>query len=205
MRLVTSAAPRLRAQAWFFDGLHVSIGAKTAAEVVEPRPAPEWALGFPGHSRGVWLWAGDAVRAAVGDPPEIRYPSASPELEPLVEAVGKVRRAEDTIELRVAARTVGEHAVRSLRGLSPERVVVNRADAVRAALDLVVAPDGWRGDLAVLLGLVPADDARTLAAAARLARGTFALLREQAPGIDPRPELARALADGTLERHLGFG
>ena len=66
-------------------------------------------------------------------------------------------------------------------------------------------PDGWRGDLAVLLGLVPADDARTLAAAARLARGTFALLREQAPGIDPRPELTRALADGTLERHLGFG
>ena len=112
--------PRLHAQASFFDGLHVSIGAKTAAEVVEPRPAPEWALGFPGHSRGMWLWAGDVVRAAVGDPPKIRYPSASPEVEPLVEAVGRCPgRGNDRAPRRGAYRRGG--AVRSLRGLSPAR------------------------------------------------------------------------------------
>jgi hypothetical protein len=42
------------------------------------------------------------------------------------------------------------------------------------------------------------------AARERLARGLLALLRERAPDVDPQPDLPRDLADGTLERHLGF-
>jgi phosphoribosyl-AMP cyclohydrolase len=106
--------------------------------------------------------------------------------------------------LRVAARGMGETAPALLRGLNAPQTVRNRIEAVRAALALPVAPDGWADDLAALLGLAPADDARVAAAAERLARGVLALLRERTPGVDPQPELKRYLADGTLERHLGL-
>jgi hypothetical protein len=50
---------------------------------------------------------------------------------------------------------------------------------------------------------VPLGDAEVAAAADRLARGLLAFLRERRPDIDPQPELARRLGDGTLERQLG--
>ena len=86
-----------------------------------------------------------------------------------------------------------------LRDLNAPETVRNRVEAVRAALGLARAPDGWADDLAVLLALVPADDVRVRTAAERVAGGVLALLRERAPGVDPQPELARYLADGTLE------
>ena len=99
---------------------------------------------------------------------------------------------------------MGETAPVLLRDLNAPLTVRNRVEAVRAALDLAVAPDGWADDLAALLAVAPADDARVRAAAERLARGVLALLRERAPDVDPQPEIGRYLADGTLERHLGL-
>ena len=75
---------------------------------------------------------------------------------------------------------------------------------MQAALELEPAPEGWADDLAALLALAPADDARVREAVERLARGVLALLRERAPGVDPQPDIGGYLADGTLERHLGF-
>jgi phosphoribosyl-AMP cyclohydrolase len=99
---------------------------------------------------------------------------------------------------------MGETAPVLLRGLNVPQTVGSRVEAVRAALGLAVAPDGWADDLAVLLALTPADDVRVRAAAERLAGGVLVLLRERAPAVDPQPELTRYLADGTLERHLGL-
>jgi hypothetical protein len=56
----------------------------------------------------------------------------------------------------------------------------------------------------VALGLAYATDDEVEAAALRLGRELLVLLRERAPDVDPQPEIARYLADGTLERHLGF-
>lgn len=142
LRLATAAAPGRRALTWFLEGIHVSVVAKTVVEAVRPREPMKGGLGFPGISGGVWRWAEAGTRAAIGDPAEIRYPAAEPGLETLVEGVAKALRASDAVALRVAARTVGERAVRNLRALSPERVVVNRTDAVRAALELAVVPPG---------------------------------------------------------------
>jgi len=56
----------------------------------------------------------------------------------------------------------------------------------------------------VCLGLVPADDDAVRGAAFRLGRELLAFLRERRPDVDPQPDIAEYLADGTLERHLGF-
>jgi hypothetical protein len=200
---VTSEPPGERARTWFLDGLCISVTAKTAAEIVAPRAPPEWALGFPAKTPGSWLWAETAARAEVGDPPVVRYPAARPQLEPLVENVGKLRDADDSVGVRVAARAVAERAIRLVRGLSPERVVVNRADATRAALALEVVPSGWHDDTATALGVVEADDVRVRTAAESAARGAVALARERRVECE-HSALTTALRDGTVERHLGF-
>jgi hypothetical protein len=58
--------------------------------------------------------------------------------------------------------------------------------------------------MTVCLGLVQADHAEVFDAALRLARELLAFLRERKPDVDPQPDIAGYLADGTLERHLGF-
>jgi hypothetical protein len=52
------------------------------------------------------------------------------------------------------------------------------------------------------LGLASASDAVVKTAVARLGKDLITFLRERAPDVDQQPELARYLADGTLERHL---
>jgi hypothetical protein len=56
----------------------------------------------------------------------------------------------------------------------------------------------------VCLGVVEASDDDMHTACLRLARELLAFLRERAPDVDPQPDIARYLADGTLERHLGI-
>ena len=67
---------------------------------------------------------------------------------------------------------------------------------------LPVAPDGYADDMAMCLALRPTGDAEVVAAALRLARGLLAFLRARKPDVDSQPDLARYLADGTLQRHL---
>jgi phosphoribosyl-AMP cyclohydrolase len=202
---VTRTPPRVPYRTRFVDGLHVSAGAATAAALVAERdePAP-WALGFPERTPARWLWSEPAAVESLGDPPDLLHAAAPPELEDFVEAAGKALRADDSLALRLGARTAAEWAVGLLRPLNPERFVASRRDAVRAALALPVAPPEWPRIFLVCLGLEPADDGGVRAAAEELARGLLALLRERAPELDPQPELPRYLADGTLERHLGL-
>ena len=190
---------------WFVGDLHVSVGAKSTDELRRRRSTPaEWSLGFAVDAPAVWVWSTAAAVAALGDPPRVARPPGGPELEDFVESCAKALRADDPIALRVAAHGMGETAPVLLRDLNAPRTVRNQVEAVRAALELEVAPDGWADDLAALLALVPADDAHVRDAAERLARGVLALLRERAPDVDPQPDIARYLADGTLERHLGL-
>jgi hypothetical protein len=202
---VTLASPHVPYRTWFDGDLHVSVGAKSTDELrrLRSEPAP-WSLGFAVESPGVWLWATASAVAAVGDPPSHTHPPGEPELEDFVEACGKAMRTADPVAARLAGRMAGELAPGLVRDLGTPRLVSDRVDAVYAALALEVVPPGWRDDLPVLLGLVDATDDEVRTAVERLARGMLALLRERAPRVDPQPELSRYLADGTLERHLGF-
>jgi hypothetical protein len=198
-------APRVDYRTWFVDDLHVSVGARTLARQLARREEPAaWSLGFPVASPARWVWRTEEAVAALGDPPVLRQPAAEPQLEDFFEATRKALGASEPLALRVAARSAGELAPRLLIRLNAAREVVNRVDAVRAATELAVAPRAWRDDLLRLLALAPASDDEIRDAVGRLARGTLGLLRERAPDVDPQPELPRYLADGTLERHLGF-
>jgi len=204
LQVVTLAASRVPFRTWFVGDLHVSVGAASTDELRRRQAVPaSWALGFAVEGPGDWLWSTAAAVAALGDPPGFSHPPGEPELEDFVEWCAKALRADDPVRLRVAAHGMGETAPTLLRDLNAPRTVRNRVDAVRAALELATAPDGWAEDLASLLGLEPADDDGIRVAAERLARGLLALLRERAPAVDPQPDLTRYLVDGTLERHLG--
>ena len=150
------------------------------------------------------MWSTAAAVAALGDPPGFSHPPGEPGLEDFVEWCAKALRASDPLALRIAAYGMGESAPVLLRDLNGPLTVRNRVEAVRAALELAVAPDRWADDLAALLALAPAATRACCEAAERLARGVLGLLRERAPDVDPQPELGRYLIDGTLERHLGF-
>ncbi len=82
-------------------------------------------------------------------------------------------------------------------------------EALRAALDLAVAPVGYRDDMLLCLGL--SGQASTveevLAAGERLVLGTIALLQANADTFSPLlpPYLPELLADGTLRRYLEQG
>jgi hypothetical protein len=192
---------------WFVGDLHVSLRVAPAAWLQALRARETaWSYGFATEHVGVWVWQTAAAVAALGDPPDISRPPGPPELEDFVEAAAKALRASEALALRVAARRVAISAPALLRDLNAPERVRDPLDAVRAALGYATAPAGWSDDLAVLLGVVQADDGRVRAAVDRLARGTLALLRERRSTVgDGQPDLTRYLHDGTLERHLGLG
>ena len=181
-----------------------SVGAASAETLRRSQEEPrEWAYGFAAESPGAWLWWTAAAVAALGDPPTLRYPPAAPELEDFVEDAAKAFRAADPLPLRLAAQGLGRDAVPLLLDLNPEQVVRTRREAIAAARDLRVAPDGWAGDMLTLLGLAAAADGAVRDAVDRVAFGVLALLREHGSRVgDAQPELSRYLHDGTLERHL---
>lgn len=208
--VLTALTPDGHYRTWFEARepfpLHVSAGAASLESWVADTAEPaEWALGFPADEAARFLWAVDAARAALGEPPSTRRPAASPELEDFVECANKVRSAVargDFLGARWHARDLGGYAPRLLIPLNPERLVTDRRDALQAALDLPIAPPGYQEDLLACLGLLPLDDTALPVAALRLAGAMLAFLRERAPDIDAQPYLSRYLADGTLERHL---
>lgn len=196
---ITRAPERTRYRMWFEDGLHVSVSAKTTGAWLAALDQPHaWTLGFPGTYDAVYVWAEDDVRERLGEPPSNAVPPSDPEVEDFVEASLKARRGG--VALRVHARSAGELAPGILRKLNPDRIVHDRLDAVAAALALPVAPAGWRDDLSICLGLVPAADSVLALASLRLARGVLALVREHDPTVDPQPDVAQYVADGTFER-----
>jgi predicted nucleotidyltransferase len=213
LHVVTESEPAHAYRMWFEqrDGekpLHVSLGVKTIAAFLGKRNEPQgWALGFAAVHVARYLWATDEARARLGDDPGCTHPPGEPELEDFVEYVQKLRRGEaqgDVALMRMRARQAATLAPGLLRALNDVPHVHDTREALEAALALSAAPEHYRADMTVCLGLVRAGDAEVFDAALRLARELLAFLREHAPDADPQPDIARYLADGTLERHLGF-
>ena len=203
--------PRVPYRTWFEPrapepSLHVSAGASTADDWLAASAEPaRWSLGFPAIVTAVYLWADDEARARLGNDPSVPHPAAPPELEDFVEAVVKAKRAaarDDEAGLRWLAQNAAALAPRLLVPLNDERVVRDRRDALDAALDLVTAPVRYRADIEVCFGVIEASGEDVRAAVTRLGSDLLAFLREHDPTVDPQPEIARYLADGTLERHL---
>jgi phosphoribosyl-AMP cyclohydrolase len=213
LQVATEDEPRVRYRMWFEERpgakpLHVSLSVKSVAEWLATRAEPQsWALGFAVEHIVSYVWASPGTRVLLGDPPSNRHPPEEPQLADFVEYVAKVRRAAtrgDAMEARMYARQGAELAPGLLRTLNPEVLVRDRSDALAAALSLEVSPEHFRDDLPVCLGVVQASDDQVFAACQRLAHELLAVLRERAPEVDPQPDIARYLADGTLERQLGF-
>ncbi len=211
LTVITRVPAAVRHRMWFEERaherpLHVSVAAKSVEQWLAGRAEPaRWALGFPAINVALFLWADAEVRDALGEPPSVVHPPASPELEDFIEATMKVKRAvgaSDWLGLCWHAQSAAALAPGLLRELSPERLVRDRREAIQAAVDLPVVPEHYRVDLLVSLGLTTANDEQVREAALRLASEVLAFLRERDPDVDGQPEIARYLTDGTLERHL---
>ena len=209
--VVTRDAPRTPHRMWFEDRrglppLHVSLGAQTVDAWLARRSSPaRWALGFRALDAAAYLWATEAARAALGDPPSVERPPAAPALDDLVENVVKVEsrwRRGDEIGVRLDARVVGQVVPPLLATLNEPRVVRTEREAVAEALAFAVAPGGYADALVTCLGLRAAAARDVVEASRALGLGMLALLRERKPDADPRPDVASLLADGSLERHV---
>lgn len=213
LTVVVHGMPSSPRRTWFEERtqeppLHVSVGAYSLADLHARRSASwEWAFGFPVRDEVSYLWATGEARAALGEPPSTVHPPEPPDLEEFVEFVAKVRRCwreGDGAGVRLVAPGAAYLAPGLLRPLNEEVVVRDRREALAAALAFRVAPEHYRADLEVALGLAEASDEAVVEATLRLGRELLAFLRERRPDVDPRPDLARALAEGAIERHLGF-
>jgi len=152
-----------------------------------------------------YLWTSAETRARLSDEPSLQHPAPEPELEDFRDFVLKAKsgaNSGDELGLRWFAQGAAALAPTLLIPLNDERIVRDRRDALDAALTLAVAPDDCAADLAICLGLTSASGAEVKAAVARLGADLLMFLRERSSDVDQQPELARYLANGTLERHL---
>ena len=211
--IAITPSPCVRYRTWFEERvgnapLHVSAGAATADAWLAKTASPaRWSLGFPAINAASYICADEATRSRLGEDPSLQHPAAEPELEDLLDFVLKAKRSANTgdeLGLRWFAQGAAALAPTLLIPVNEERIVVDRRDALDAALTLAVAPANYSADLAVCLGLTAASGGDVKAAVARLGSELVAFLRERAPNVDEQPEISRYLADGTLERHLGL-
>jgi phosphoribosyl-AMP cyclohydrolase len=112
----------------------------------------------------------------------------------------------DERALRLAAHDVALSIPSLLQPLNAGPAVTSRRAALRAALDVAVAPPGYRGDLLTCLGMTGAFTTAgdVTAAVARLATGVIGLLEANAAlyaALLPADLLA-CLTDGTLHRYV---
>ena len=208
---ITRRRPRVHYRIWFEDRrdgppLHVSAGAATPADWkrIASEPA-NWSFGLAARDAARYLFATPKALAMLGEDPSCIHPAALPEVEDLLEATLKTRRAlhqADERAVRLFAQIAASHAPRCLAQINPPQVVENPREALDAVLALPVAPPHFAQNLLVCLGLEQAAATQVADAALQLAEELFAFLRERAQCIDPQPDIARYLADGTLERAL---
>lgn len=189
---------------------HISIAVQDLAGWLAEADEPvSWAYGLPAAETTRLLWARDETLRARLDHPHRMHPPEPLELEDFIEAWGKIRNAfakGDDLAMRIAGQKLARLCPGLLRPLNTEVSPSNRREAMRAALDLPVAPPGYRDDLLRCFGLSP--DAVPMQelhdAAQRLTFGTVALLREHAAIAEDalEQELFTYLTDGTLERYI---
>lgn len=209
--IIIATSPSVHYRTWFEHRgtgmpLHVSARSDLTLETwrQSAREPARWAMGLPAELIHAWLWsADDRVRAEIGAHPVVRKPGAEPEVEDMVEAFGKVRRAaevNDELGVRFAAQEVARCAAPCVAALNEPAPVRDPRGALDLLGALPIAPEGWPDDLVRCLGLMPAPTRAVIEAAERVVGGTLRLLRTRAPHADPQPEIARYLIDGTFER-----
>lgn len=201
--------------AWFEetgDGRlrHVSAAVQDVGGwMAETREPVEWAYGLPAAETTRLLWARDRFLRQQLDLPARKHPPEPPELEDFIEAWGKLRNAmhaDDDRGLRLAAQSLARYCVQNLRLLNPTVRPSHRREAIRMILAFPVAPECYREDLAMCLGL--SGEATTMTdvhlAARRLTFGTIALLREHADVFrgEVPDDLFAALVNGTIDRYV---
>lgn len=193
---------------WFVDRpgdlpLHISARSDYSLtawqqELTEPE---EWAFGLPVQIVHGWIWCSDpALRTALGERPALRKPGAGPELEDMVDALLKMRRATDAIGARLHAMEAARFAAPCVAALNSVPPVHDPRGAVDALLALPIAPERWSYDVAGCLGLDERATAEIRESAERIVRGTLQILRTVNPYADPQPDIAKYLIDGTFER-----
>ncbi|HWQ15299.1 MAG TPA: kanamycin nucleotidyltransferase C-terminal domain-containing protein [Roseiflexaceae bacterium] len=192
--------------------LHVTIATETLegwlAQFTPPVESEAWAFFLPARQVARLLWAAPSARERLAAHVTLTL-EASPQLQDLLESAGKVRNARarsDDLGVRLGAQDMALRcpAVLGLLNL-PVRVNTRRA-ALQAALEMPLAPPGYRDDMLTCLGMsgraTTAQDVHD--AAMRLASGILAMLQSRPEAVAGRvePGLPEALADGRLLRLL---
>ena len=186
---------------------HVSVAARDVRSWVSRLGEPaDWAFGLPVTAPARLLWADPRWRDRI-DLPVLCQPAGEPQLEELIATLGKVaaaRDADDQLGARLAAADLARLCPSVLRLANPSVRVASRRSAFAAALDLPVAPAGYREDMLRCLGLWPGSIGQLWAAAARLVGGILPLIRPYAAEVAGAagPDFADALLDGRLERYV---
>lgn len=178
------------------------------AQFAPPVMSEEWALFLPARQMARLLWATPAARERL-DGHIILALEAEPQLQDVLEDAAKVRNAiarGDELGVRLAAQHLALCCPAALSLLNPPVVVDTHRAALQAALDLPVAPPGYRDDMLICLGMsghaTSAQDVHD--AVLRLAVGIISALQAQPQVVAGRvePGLPEALADGRLMRLL---
>ncbi|SCL15903.1 phosphoribosyl-AMP cyclohydrolase [Micromonospora nigra] len=186
---------------------HLSVASRDVRSwIVRLGEPADWAFGLPVTAPARLLWAEPHWRPRI-DLPVLCQPADEPRLEELIATLGKVagaRDAGDQLGIRLAAADLARLTPSVLRLANPSVRVVSRRSALSAALDLPVAPAGYREDMLLCLGLRPGSVGQLAAAASRLVGGTLPLVRPYAAEIAEvaGADLAAALVDGRLRRYV---
>jgi hypothetical protein len=190
--------------------VHVSIALFDLARWLgfAEEPAP-WSLGLPAAEAMRLVWAGEDAPLDLLSRPAITHPAGDPELEDAVEALTKVKSAQrcgDAIAVRYVAQDLARRIPSMLRLINPPVVAGTAREALRLALSFPIAPAGYQEDMLVCLGLADraATSSAVVAASVRLLTGVLALVSPIAGQLAQPdvPDLAPALADGSLTRYL---
>ncbi|QOC91115.1 phosphoribosyl-AMP cyclohydrolase [Micromonospora craniellae] len=186
---------------------HVSVAARDVRSWVTRLGEPaDWAFGLPVTAPARLLWADPHWRTRI-DLTVLCQPADEPRLEELIATLGKVaaaRDADDPLGVRLAAADLARLCPSVLRLANPSVRVVSRRSAFAAALDLPVAPHGYREDMLRCLGLLPGSTGQLWAAAVRMIAGTLPLIRPYAAEVAEAAgtDFADALLDGRLDRYV---
>jgi aminoglycoside 4'-adenylyltransferase len=190
--------------------VHVSVAVERIDDWVRGfREVASWSFGFPSREVTRLMWLGRPSLRAELDRPGREHPGGEPELEDFIEELGKARNArlrEDELSLRLAVQEIAQLCPTLLAPLNEPVSPGTRPEALKAALDLAVVPDGYRDDMLLCLGL--SGEATTVAevldAGTRLVFGTLALLEANADRFSPliAPYLPDQLVSGLLRTYL---
>jgi hypothetical protein len=213
--VLVADGPRDEWPLWFdvLDGrpVRVDVWIRDVARWLASQEEPQdWAFGLPSREPLRLCWVADQSWRARLDRAALEHPAGPLELEHFLSDLGKVASAHqrgDELGLRLAAQDLARCCPALLQPVNPDPrpAVTSRHAALLAALDVAVAPCGYREDLLVCLGLTgrPGSAEDVYAAVCRLATGMVELLESRVDTFTRLlpPQLSASLTDGSLRRY----